>query len=78
MACRHSHRYFCVCPSLGLTKTTLTKIVAKSKREVGEAAVLWLCLPRQLCLGLGKRAFVSVLFHSVLFFCFFASGLGND
>lgn len=62
-----------MCPSLGLTKTTLTKIVAKSKREVGEAAVLWLCLPRQLCLGLGR----GLLFHSVLFF-FFASGLGND
>lgn len=83
MVCRHSHRYFCVCLSLGLTKTTLTKIVAKS--EVREAVGLWLCLPKQLLSGSGKEGFC---FCFVLFFClfvcvflffffFFASGLEN-
>lgn len=87
MVCRHSHRYFCVCQSLGLTKTTLTKIVAKS--EVREAVGLWLCLPKQLLSGSGKEGFCFFLFCSVLFFlllflffvfCFFvfASGLEND
>lgn len=75
MVCRHSHRYFCVCQSLGLTKTTLTKIVAKS--VVREAVGLWLCLPKQLLSGSGKEGFC---FCFVLFwFCFFfASGLEND
>lgn len=52
-----------------MTKTTLTKIVAKS--EVREAVGLWLCLPKQLLSGSGKEGFCFFLFCSVLFFFFF-------